>query len=137
MSKINKSDEEILADYYEHLNHPLLDTIQYLREVILYVDSSIGEIVKWNSPCFYYTGEIKPFNPKEYKRDIVVFNLHKKDIILLIFPTGSIINDIHNVFNGIYPDTRKSLSFKSIEEVKVKETDLKIVIQQWLGLIDK
>jgi len=34
----------------------------------------------------FYAGEMKPFNPKEYKRYIVVFNLYRKDCIRLVFP---------------------------------------------------
>ena len=43
-----------------------------LREVILTTDASIGEEIFWNAPTFFYTGEMKPFDPKEYKRYIIV-----------------------------------------------------------------
>ncbi len=47
----------------------------------------MGERIKWNNPSFYYTGEMKLFDPKEYKREIIVFNLYKRRI-LLVFPSG-------------------------------------------------
>jgi len=49
--------------------------IEYLRQVILSIDSEIAEHIKWNSPAFFFSGEMKPFDPKEYKRDILVMNL--------------------------------------------------------------
>jgi len=69
---------EQVEAYIQALDHPLKDVVHALRQVIATADEEIGEQIKWNSPSFYYTGEMKPFDPKEYKRDIVVFNLHKK-----------------------------------------------------------
>lgn len=63
-----------------------------LREIILSTDAEISEQIKWNNPAFYYNGEMKVFNPKEHKRDIVVFNLHKNRI-MLVFPSGAKVTD--------------------------------------------
>lgn len=49
--------------------------------------------MKWNAPAFFYTGEIKPFSPKEYKRHIVVFNVAKNKILRLVFISGAMLND--------------------------------------------
>lgn len=49
---------------------------------------------------------MKPFDPKEYKRDIVVMNLHKGKI-LLVFPTGARINDGTGILEGKYTDGRR------------------------------
>jgi len=53
----------------------------------LSTDKEIGERIKWNNPSFYYTGEMKLFDPKEHKREIIVFNLYKGRI-MLVFPSG-------------------------------------------------
>ena len=37
--------------------------IESIRQIILKTDKQIGERIKWNNPCFYYTGEMKPINP--------------------------------------------------------------------------
>jgi hypothetical protein len=66
-----------VTEYMQQLDHPLADTVEALRQVILKTDKEIGEQVKWNSPSYYYTGAMKPFDPKEYKRDIVVFKNRK------------------------------------------------------------
>ncbi|UOQ53538.1 hypothetical protein [Hymenobacter cellulosivorans] len=53
---------------------------------------AVAEQIKWNSPSFYYTGLIAPFDPKEYRRDIVVVNLHRGHA-LLVFATDATIPD--------------------------------------------
>lgn len=118
-------------------SHPLSIVIETLRQLILSTDKEIGEQIKWNSPAFYYTGDMKPFNPKEYKRDIVVFNLHKKDFVLLVFPTGATINDITGLLEGNYKDGRKIIKFATIEAVEQKTEDLQWIIREWLKNVEK
>lgn len=135
--KIKLTNEEQVIDHLLKLDHPLKSVVEALRKIILAVDSEIGEQVKWNSPSFYYTGEMKSFDPKEYKRDIVVFNLHKKDKVLLVFPTGAKINDKTGLLDGKFPDGRKIAVFSSLDEVKDRADDLKTVVREWIQLVDK
>lgn len=110
---------------------PVARTIEYIRQVILTTDEEIGEQIKWNSPSFYYTGEMKPFDPKEYKRDIIVMNLHKGRI-LLVFPTGARIRDTTGLLEGDYKDGRRLVTIADIDDAKAKEKALKKVIELWL-----
>lgn len=138
MAKTTKlTPEEQVADYFKKLEHPLSDVIQALRKIILASDKEIGEQIKWNSPSYYYTGEMKPFDPKEYKRDIVVLNLHKKDSVLLVFPTGAVIEDTSGLLEGKFTDGRKTAKLTTLSEVKSREKDLKNVIKKWLEKVDK
>jgi len=113
------------------------EIIEELRKIILSTDKEISEQVKWNSPAFYYTGDMKPFDPKEYKRDIVVFNLRKPEYVLLVFPTGARIKDDSGLLEGKYPDGRKTIKFASVEEVKKRKKDLQAVIKYWLATVEK
>lgn len=126
-----------VTEYIAGLDHPLKDVVEQLRQAILATDPEIGEHIKWNSPAFYYTGEMPPFDPKEYKRDIIVFHLRKKDQVLLVFPTGAKINDTIGVLEGKYTDGRKTVTIKSIEDFEAKKDSLQQVIKQWLALVDK
>ncbi len=128
---------EEVAAYFEKSDHPLLEVVQALREIILAADKEVGEQIKWNSPSFYFTGEMQPFDPKEYKRDIVVFNLHKKDSVLLVFPTGATINDPSGLLEGKFPDGRKTAKFTTLEEVKARKEALQAVIKSWLEMVKK
>lgn len=128
--------EEVDA-YMKKLKHPLLPVVVELRKIILSTDKSIGEEIKWNAPCFFYTGNMKPFNPKEYRRFIVGFNFYQKDCIRMIFLTGAKINDKSGLLEGDYADGRRLAHFRSLKEVKEKEKTLRTALKKWLSLLDK
>ena len=129
------NDPKAVTEYIKKLQPAQSKIVEEIRQIILDTDSMIGEQIKWNAPSFFYTGEMKPFDPKEYKRDIAVFNLRKS--ILLIFPTGAVIKDATGVLEGDYTDGRRMVTFKDIEDVKRKKNDLQKVIKEWLKLVDK
>ncbi len=137
MSKsIKLSDAEQVTAHIKKLDPALAKIIKYVRQLILSTDKEIGERIKWNNPSFYYTGEMKPFDPKEYKREIIVFNLFK-GMIMLVFPSGAKVNDTSRLLEGDYKDGRRITIFKDMKDVKAKEKQLQKVIKQWLQLVDK
>ncbi len=130
------NDPKSVTDYIQKLDPDFARLIEAIRQLILSTDKEIGEQIKWNSPSFFYQGEMKPFNPKEYKRDIVVLNI-RKGIALLVFPTGAIINDTTGILEGQYTDGRRLVTFTNMDDIAVKGKDLQKVIKQWLKLVDK
>lgn len=132
-----KADAELVAEYFHQLDHPLKDVVRLLRSSILEADVTVGEQIKWNSPSFYYTGDMKPFDPKEYKRDIVVLNLHKKDQVLLIFPTGARIKDASGLLEGKFTDGRKMITIRSIADAESKAHRIQQVVREWLDTVEK
>lgn len=131
------SEPRKVDEFISNLEHPLLDTVQYLRKFILSADKKIGEGIFWNAPAFYYTGKMKPFNPKDYKRYIVGFNFFKKDCIRLIFLRGAAADDPSGLLEGDYKDGRRLALFYSLDDVKMKEKDLKKIIKELLKKIDQ
>ena len=129
------SDSEKVVAHIANLNSPEAETVVFLRKVILEADSSIGEQIKWNSPSFYYTGEMKPFDAKTYKRDIVVINSHRENL-LLVFPTGDKIKGFDDFFEGNYPDGRRIAKIKDLDDARAKAAFLKKVLQNWILLIE-
>ena len=119
------------------MQHPLKNVVEALRHIILDADPELGEEVKWNAPTFFYSGEMRPFNPKEYKRYIIVFNLYKQDCIRLVFPSGARINDTTGLLEGNYADGRRLAHFHSLEDVEAKKTIMQAAIKKWLALLDK
>jgi hypothetical protein len=79
---------------------------------------------------------MKPFDPKEYKREIAVFNLFKKRI-MLVFPSGAKINNASGLLEGDYKDGRRLIIFKNLIDVKSKEKSLRNIVKDWLKLVDK
>ena len=124
-----------VTQYIQDLEHPLKKTIEALREIILQTDESIGEQIKWNSPAFFYTGAMEAFNAKEYKRDLSVLHLRKKDHILIVFPTGAFINDATGLLEGDYTDGRRMVTISGDEDLAAKKEKLQEVIRQWLALV--
>lgn len=131
------SEPEKVEAYMRALKHPLKNVLEALRRIILSADSSIGEEIKWNAPTFFYTGEMAPSNPKEYKRYLVISNLFKKDCIRLVFPTGARIADASGLLEGDYTDGRRLALFSSMDEVHVKKASLQRAIKKWLASLDK
>jgi hypothetical protein len=124
--------EEQVEFHAESINHPLKEGVEVLRQLIKSSSPLVGEQVKWNSLSYFIKADLKPFNAKEYKSDIVVINLVKPAYILLVFPTGSMIEDLTGLLGGNFPDTRKTIKFNSLDEIYLKADDLKLVIQQWI-----
>jgi len=134
---ITKASEPDKVDaYMKKLKHPLKPIVAALREVILSIDDEIGEEIKWNAPTFFYGGPMKAFNPKEYRRYIVVFNLYRKDCIRLVFPSGAKIGDQSGLLEGDYADGRRLALFGSMDEVKKKQPAMQATIRKWLRLLD-
>jgi hypothetical protein len=130
------SDQEQISEHIAKLEPQFGKIIEAIRQIILSTDSEIGERIKWNNPSFYYTGEMKPFDLKEYKREIVVMNLHKNQI-MLIFPSGAKINDTSSLLEGDYKDGRRLVIFKDMEDVNAKAETLQSIIKEWLTLVEK
>lgn len=131
------SDPEKVDAYMQKLQHPLANVAEALRQLILSVDPEISEEVKWNAPAFFYSGEMRPFNPKEYKRHLIVFNLLKHDCIRLVFPSGAKVNDTSALLEGNYADGRRLALFYSLEDVEAKKAAMQHIIKEWLRLLDK
>ena len=79
---------------------------------------------------------MKPFDPKEYKREIVVLNFYKGRI-LLVFPSGAKVKDKSGLLQGDYKDGRRITYYKDLNDVRSKEKALRKIIKDWLKLIEK
>ncbi|WP_417358376.1 DUF1801 domain-containing protein [Flavobacterium sp.] len=134
MSKPTPTEQ--VTQYIAKMTPQVAQTMQAIREAILETSKEIGEHIKWNSPAFYYTGEMKAFDAKEYKRDLVVYNLRKNGSIMLVFPTGATINDITGILEGNYTDGRRMVTVTDITDLQNKKQALQTVIKQWLDLIE-
>ena len=130
------SNSEQVTQHIQKLEPSLGKIVETIRQIILSTDKEIAEQIKWNNPSFYYSGEMKPFDPKEYKREIIVFNLFKGRI-MLVFPSGDKVNDVSGLLEGDYKDSRRTTVFKDMKDVKAKEKKLQIVIKKWLELVDR
>lgn len=118
------TEKEQVNLHISKLDPAISKTVEKIRQLILSCDNKIGERIKWNNPSFYYTGEMKPFDPKEYKREIAIFNLYKGRIMLL-FPSGARVKDTTGFLTGDYKDDRRIAVFKNMTDVNDKEKIIK------------
>ncbi|MEO6061260.1 MAG: DUF1801 domain-containing protein [Thermoflexales bacterium] len=124
--------------WMDALEHPLKPVVQALRTLILRADKTVGEHIKWNHPAFFYTGEMRPFDPKEHKRYLIVFNLHSKDGgVLLVFPHGAGADDPTGLLTGDYADGRRIARFESLAAVKTAKAQLTNIIKSLLREINQ
>lgn len=133
---VKLSDSEQVTAHIKKMEPAVGKIVETIRQIILKTDKEIGERIKWNNPSCYYTGEMKPSDPKEYKREIAVFNLFKGRI-MLVFPSGARVKDTSGLLEGDYKDGRRLVIFEDMKDVMSKEKVLKKVIRDWLKLVDK
>jgi hypothetical protein len=119
------------------LKHPLKDVLESLRRIILSTDPEIGEEIKWNAPTFFFAGNMAPFNPKEYKRYLIVSNIFQRDCVRLVFPSGARIADKSGLLTGDYADGRRLALFTTMDDVHRKESALRNAIRKWLDTLEK
>ncbi len=110
-------------DFLSGLDHPLKKEMEAIRRLIMEVDPSITEEVKWGGPSFYYKGDIATFSPRV------------KDQAVLVFHQGEILNG-RTVLEPA-PKGKAYAKFSSMAEIKAKSNDLKAVIKEWIQLMDK
>lgn len=129
------TNTQLVSAYIQKLGEPTAAIVEALRQIILSTDPEIAEEIKWNAPSFFYTGPMKPFNPKEYKRHIIVMNLHKR--ILLVLPSGVKLNDASGLLEGGYSDGRRLVNITGMADVIQKEPLLRATVKEWLKVTKK
>lgn len=135
IQSVQASKSEDVDQFLKQIDHPLAELMNETRQLVLKVDRSIGEEIYWNAPSFFYTGKMKPFKPKEYKRSIVVFNFYRKDALRLIFLRGANVDDPSSLLEGDYKDGRRLITLRSVEELKQKKAAIQKIIKAILVLI--
>lgn len=131
---VKLTDEEQVATHIHKLEPALAEIVMAIRQIMMSTNSLIKERIKWNNPSFYYAGEMAPFDPKEHKSDIAVFNLFKGRI-MLVLPSGARVSDTSGLLEGDYKDGRRTIVFKDMDDVKGKEVALSTVVKRWVELV--
>ena len=135
--RIKASDPAAVEAYLKTVKHPHAEVIHELRRIMLRINKTIGEEIKWNAPTFFFTGDMNPSNPKEYRRYLVIFNLSRQDCIRLVFLNGVRANDTTGLLEGNYADGRRVAHFYSLKDVKAKQTALQTAIKTMLQALEK
>jgi hypothetical protein len=109
--------------------HPLREEIDALRMIILDADGSIEEGVKWNAASFRTTEWFATLNgPKQVKEAMII--LHAGAKVKGADLKGR-ITDPTGMIKWLGAD-RGMITFPSRADIKVKQADLKTLIQAWI-----
>jgi hypothetical protein len=126
------SDPAAVDAFLTRLKHPQSALAAKLRAAILAADPRIGEEIKWNAPAFFFTGPMRPFDPKEYRRHLVIFNFYRSDCIRLVFWHGDRARDRSGFLEGEYADGRRLAVLTSLEDLRTRQTALRAALKAQL-----
>ena len=119
MSRNSKVDA-----FLQKKKHPLTAQIQMVREIILMVDDSIQEDIKWQSPIFMYKG------------NMASIQMNAKKFVSLMFHKGALIGDNTGFLEGDGKEVRV-VRFMDGEDIMKKKTALELVVREWVKLQDQ
>jgi hypothetical protein len=120
--KAKPSDEELVNDWMQQLEHPLKAEIDKVRTIIKQSNSSIKERIKWNAPSYYST------------EDIVTFNHRATQHVHLIFHHPSIVKIKSALLEGDYKD-RRMVYLPDMKAINQNKKELQRIIQESVQLI--
>jgi uncharacterized protein YdeI (YjbR/CyaY-like superfamily) len=123
--------------FLEATDHPFKKEIQLLRKIILSSHADMGEDIKWNAPCFSYTGEMERFTPRDSKRDIVFINYQATEYILAVFPHGRSFQDKTGLLEGDFKDGRRIIKFTGLKDIKSREEVFKKLLSDCVEVVKK
>lgn len=103
--------------WFEHSDHPLIDTMLSVREVFL-SEPRVTECIKWQSPTFVYEGNIASLDP------------HAKQHVTVLFHRGAEIPGKHPLLVG-GGGTARYVRFADRRAVAAQRAALKSVIRGW------
>jgi hypothetical protein len=103
--------------WFEDFEHPLLDAMQLVRQIVL-SDDRMTETIKWKSPTFMYKGNMASINPRA------------KAHVSLMFHSGAAIPGTHPRMKGD-GDTARYVKFADIEDVKSARAELLAIVAAW------
>lgn len=104
--------------WFASKQHPQLELMRAVREVILAADPRIGETVKWSTPTFSYKGNLASINPQA------------KAYVSLLFHQGAGISGDHPILEGGGSVARYA-RIDSTDALATRRGELEAVVRAW------
>jgi hypothetical protein len=120
---------DAVNQFMAELNHSFKAEIEELRTIILSVDGSISEGIKWNAPSFR-TSEYFATTNLRTKRGVGLI-LHLGAKVRELPGDGLKIADPTNLLKWLAKD-RATVEFGSLKELRDSSGALKAVLRQWI-----
>jgi len=121
-----------VENFLSALDHPLKQEILALRKIILNLDPSIGEDIKWNVPSFFIKEFFATFHlrGKDRVQVILHFGAKKRDDTI----QGGAIADPDSLLIWLGKD-RASIKFDNMNEVIARKSAFENILRQWIRFI--
>ncbi len=125
--KNSKSND--VTQLINELNPPLIQAIEYLRELILSVELELVETIKWNGPNYQYKQEDRiTLRIQDIKQVQIIFHRGAK---VKVQPINHLIEDEFNLL--VFKENDRAIySIRSYEEVVNHATSIQTLVQRWL-----
>jgi hypothetical protein len=120
---------EAVDELMKSLVHPHKDAIALLRQVILGVDASVSEGVKWNAPSFRTTEYFATTNLRTKTGIGVILHLGAK--VRDLAPGALAIKDPGGLLKWLAND-RAAMEFSDVNDVKSKQGTVEKILRQWI-----
>ncbi|MGJ5818934.1 DUF1801 domain-containing protein [Paludibaculum fermentans] len=120
---------EGVEDYLSKLDHPRKPEILVLRQLILSVDPTICEAIKWNAPSFHTTEHFATMNLRVKNGIGVILHFGAKKNALS--ETGVHIPDPHSLLDWLAKD-RALVTFADMGDIGAKRAAFTGILRLWI-----
>ena len=110
--------------WFEELDHPLIDVMQRVRQIILGADERMTETIKWKTPTFMYEGNLASFNPRA------------KSHVSLLFHAGASIPGDHPRLEG-GGETARYMKIVDVDDAERCRLELESIVTAWISARDE
>lgn len=123
---------QAVDDFMARLEHPFKPGIETIRAIMLGVDPSVSEGIKWNAPSFRTSEYFATVNLRAKSGVDIILHLGAK---VRALPAGGItIPDPGQLLRWLGKD-RASISFGSTEDLLHKQAALHALLREWIGYV--
>lgn len=127
---VGKQTDPAVEAFLKELDHPLKREIAAVRKIILGLDRSIREGIKWNAPSFRTTDYFATINLRS--RDSVQLVFHTGAKVKASAKTGLKIADPGGLLKWLAKD-RALVTLGSGKELRARRTAFEALVRDWIA----
>ena len=131
-TKRRASAPENVETFLASLDHPFKPEILALRQIILAVDPSITEGIKWNAPSFRTSEHFATMHLRA--KDGVQIILHLGAKTRDDTTAGVVIADPESLLAWVAKD-RASVTFRDLNDIDARRSAFAQIIRQWIAYV--
>ncbi len=131
-AKKTQSSVQNVETFLDALDSTLKPQVLAIRQIILEIDPSITEQIKWNVPSFCTSEHFATFNLRAHDSTGIILHLGAK--VRETAVTGIKISDPESLLEWLGAD-RAMVKFYDLNDIESKKLALVNIIRQWIGYV--